>query len=301
MGAAALLLVGVSLLLGLEWMRPDEKTTNVPAPAVAPEVPASAPTQDARPAPAPDLGPVPVALNDEESVPAIVTPPEPVLRPAATTGTRLPEIAARPVAIREMSPPIAQRTLERRPAEEPPTNGPVGEVSDEFVATPRNAATANDAGPAIVPPSAPADTPVTAEARVRVSPPADAVTSAATVPSVADHGRVEEVLRRYARAYGQLDAGAARAVWPTVDERALARAFQNLSSQKVTFSACDIDIRGVTANASCRGEASYAPKVGNREPRTDAFTWRFELRRDGDAWKIEGVDARRQSTVAYRE
>jgi tetratricopeptide (TPR) repeat protein len=303
MGAAALFLIGVSLLLGLEWMRPGETTTTVvPAPVVAPEVPAAAPAQGARPAPAPDLGPVPVALNDEESVPAIVGPPEPLMRPTATTGTTPPQqtITARSFAMRETSPPALERTIERRPAEEEQPSGPLGEVADDFVASRNAAAATRDAGPAMVPPTTAVDTPVNADARGRPAPPAATPASAVSVPSGPDQQvRVQEVLRRYARAYGQLDAGAARAVWPSVDEKALARAFQNLSSQQVSFDDCEIDIRGVVANASCRGQASYAPKVGNRDQRTEPRTWQFELHRDGDAWTIENVDMRRAAT-GYR-
>lgn len=301
MGAAALFLVGVSLLLGLEWMRPGETTTTIePAPVVAPEVPAAAPAQGARPAPAPDLGPVPVALNDEESVPAIVTPLEPLIRPTGTTGTPAPPtITARSFAMRESSPPAVERTIERRPAEEDQPSGPLGEVADDFVAS-RSVPAARDAGPAMVQPTAVPDTPVNADTRGRPAPPAATPASVVSIPSGPDQQmRVQEVLRRYARAYGQLDAGAARAVWPSVDERALARAFQNLSSQQVSFDDCEIDIRGAIANASCRGQASYAPKVGKREPRTEPRTWRFELHRDGDAWTIENVDMRRAST-SYR-
>jgi hypothetical protein len=109
----------------------------------------------------------------------------------------------------------------------------------------------------------------------------------------ADEPGVKQALNQYARAYGRLDAGAARAVWPTVDERALARAFAGLESQDVSFDNCDIEVRGATANASCRGQASYVGKIGAREPRTEARQWRFELRRDGDAWKIESAEARR--------
>jgi len=310
MGAAALFLVGVSLLLGLEWMRPGDAatTTPPPTPVVAPDVPAVAPTQDARPAPSPDLGAVPVALNnEEESVPAIVGPPEPLMRPAATSGsTAPPPLAARSVSMAAAPPSAIQRQIVRAPIEEDnqqPT-GTRGEVSDEFVAASRNAAVAPDPGAAVASAMPAPDTPVNADARPvasTVSPAAANVSSAITIPSGAEQqSRVEEVLRRYARAYGQLDASAARAVWPTVDERALARAFQNLSSQKVSFDDCEINIRGVVANASCRGQASYAPKVGNREPRTESRNWRFELRRDGDAWQIVDVDARRQSTLEYR-
>ena len=301
MGAAALFLIGVSMLLGLEWMRPGEApATIVPAPAIAPEVPAVAPAQDASPAPAPDLGPVPVALNDEESVPAIITPPEPLMRPTATTGTAPPTIASRSIAMRDSPPPAVERTMERGSAEEAQPRGPLGEVSDDFVASRSAPAPARDAGPAMVAPAATVDTPVNADARGRAAPPAATVASAISVPSGIDQQmRVQEVLRRYARAYGQLDASAARAVWPSVNERALASAFQNLSSQHVSFDDCEIDIRGAVANASCRGQASYVPKVGRRDQRTEPRTWRFELHRDGDAWTIENVDMRR-ATTGYR-
>jgi hypothetical protein len=117
-----------------------------------------------------------------------------------------------------------------------------------------------------------------------------------------EESRVEEVLRRYARAYASLDASAAAAVWPTVDEKALARAFRDLASQNVSFDTCAIDIRGAVANASCQGEASYVVKVGSREQRTEPRTWRFELRRDGEAWKIENAEARRitATPTSYR-
>ena len=83
-------------------------------------------------------------------------------------------------------------------------------------------------------------------------------------------------------------------MWPTVNERALARAFAGLTSQDVAFDDCEIDVRGARANASCRGRASYVGKIGSGEQRTESRTWRFELRRDGDAWKIENAEARRQ-------
>jgi hypothetical protein len=132
---------------------------------------------------------------------------------------------------------------------------------------------------------------------------AASVVPAAAMTMPVDTSRVEEVLRRYARAYDSLDASAARAVWPSVNEKALARAFQDLASQSVSFNNCDIDIRGAVANASCSGEASYVVKVGSREPRTEPRLWRFELRRDGEAWKIENAETRRQATSAssYRD
>lgn len=316
-GAAALFLIGVSLLLGLEWMRPDEPAA--PPPVVAPELPAVAPPAELRPTVTPDLGAVPIALNDEESVPAVEMPPEPLLRPRATTGGATggapalpaPEavadaapkaIAMQPIAMRESAPPAVERTLERRPVA---ADAPVrtAEVPDEFVVPQRNASAASDLERAGAPAVRTPDVPVvasTTNARLNAAAATPATASAVVIPSAMEQSRVEEVLQRYARAYGALDVGAAREVWPSVDEKALVRAFQNLSSQRVSFDDCEIDIRGVSANASCRGQFSFVGKVGSREPRTESRTWRFELKRNGDAWTIEGVDARRASTLDYR-
>ena len=126
--------------------------------------------------------------------------------------------------------------------------------------------------------------------------PSPAFVNVANVDRTAeDQSRVAEVLRRYARAYDNLDVGAARDVWPSVDQRALSRAFESLASQTVSFDDCDIDVQGTTANASCRGQASYVGKVGRGAPRTEPRTWRFELRRDGETWKIANAEARRTS------
>jgi hypothetical protein len=124
--------------------------------------------------------------------------------------------------------------------------------------------------------------------------PVPAVINAVHVDRTAEEQvRVADVLRRYARAYGDLDVSAAREVWPDVDQRALARAFDGLASQPVSFADCQIDVQGATANASCHGQASYIGKVGRGAPRTEPRTWRFKLRRDGETWKIANAEARR--------
>jgi hypothetical protein len=105
--------------------------------------------------------------------------------------------------------------------------------------------------------------------------------------------RVRSVLNQYASAYGTLDASAVRAVWPTVNQRALQRAFDDLSSQRVSFDDCDIAVNGTSAQASCRVTASYVGKVGGQGPRTEPRTVTFELKRDGDAWRIQKADTRR--------
>jgi hypothetical protein len=132
----------------------------------------------------------------------------------------------------------------------------------------------------------------TASATTRAADPPAVESSAVPDDSVSERSQIADVLHRYARAYGDLNVSAAREVWPDVDHRALTRAFDSLASQTVSFDECRIDISGTVAQASCRGEASYVVKVGHNEPRTEARTWRFQLRRDGGSWKIASAEAR---------
>jgi hypothetical protein len=85
----------------------------------------------------------------------------------------------------------------------------------------------------------------------------------------------------------------AHAVWPGVDEAALARAFNSLQSQTLQFDDCDVQLRGSTAAATCRGSARYVPKIGSREPRTESRVWTFTLRKLAADWQIETARADR--------
>lgn len=102
-----------------------------------------------------------------------------------------------------------------------------------------------------------------------------------------DENGVRDALQRYRAAYEQLNAQSARAVWPAVDERALARAFDSLSSQQFQFDACDVSVRGDAASAACRGTATYTPKVGSTDPHVEPRTWSFTLRKEGGQWAIQ--------------
>ena len=127
-----------------------------------------------------------------------------------------------------------------------------------------------------------------------VEPPAAAPTAAAAVPAGIDDGeQVRAALRRYQTAYERLDARMAHDVWPTVDRAALARAFDSLESQTLRFDDCDVQLRGATATATCRGSARYVPKVGSREPRVESRVWSFTLRRFATDWEIETARADR--------
>ena len=103
---------------------------------------------------------------------------------------------------------------------------------------------------------------------------------------------IEDVLERYRHAFNRLDAGAASRVWPTVDEKTLARAFERLRYQNVFFSSCQIVLGAMFAEATCIGSTRYEPKVGSRATKPAARRWRFGLRKSGGAWLIDRVDMR---------
>lgn len=300
LGALAMLLIGVSLLIGIEWLQPSERIHDVPI--VLPEAPVATPARDLRMADT-DADVDTAGDHEEVAVPAIVTPPEPALRPRGTAGTGEARPSLRRDTVRQVAARDAQRELPRpesgsvsaRAALVAATPAPRGEVPDDYVARLPVAPIDMPArGIVTAPPERPS-----IDARLAAAEPAPA-TDASPALLVPEQSRVEAVLQRYARAYANLDASAARAIWPSVDERALARAFDNLASQNVSFDACDISIRGEVANASCRGAASYVGKVGSRERRTEPLSWRFELRREGDAWKIENAEARRRPDASDR-
>jgi hypothetical protein len=102
------------------------------------------------------------------------------------------------------------------------------------------------------------------------------------------------VLREYSRAYERLDVRATKALYPSIDDRRLQRAFQELEGQEVRFSSCGVSISssGAGANARCRVDATYRPKVGSRVVRAIDREWTFSLSRDGSNWQI--LDARMQ-------
>ena len=112
-----------------------------------------------------------------------------------------------------------------------------------------------------------------------------------SIPRLSPAGPTEEqqitaTLHRYAAAYQQLDANGARTVWPTVDQRALARAFNSLESQEFTFDECDVRVVDRGASAACRGSVTYIPKVGSKTAHKGDRQWNFELQKQQDVWLI---------------
>ena len=140
-----------------------------------------------------------------------------------------------------------------------------------------------------LPPTVPATTsgvPVARETRTmpNLAPPvADA--RPVTVPRP-DEAGVRRTLEAYRSAFDRLDADAATAVVPSIDGKALARAFAGLTSQRLEFERCDVDVTDATARATCVGRAASVPKVGSNKPRVDPRRWSFVLAREGDGWQI---------------
>jgi hypothetical protein len=102
-----------------------------------------------------------------------------------------------------------------------------------------------------------------------------------------DH-EVRASLQSYQDAYAGLDAISAREIWPDVDERSLRRAFSGLTSQRLEFEPCQIDVHGTTATAACVGHT-----VNEREhaaARSDARRWVFRLRQDEGHWLIDQTE-----------
>ena len=103
--------------------------------------------------------------------------------------------------------------------------------------------------------------------------------------------QIYAALHEYERAYGQLDANAVRAVWPSVDTRALERAFHDLKSQRLVFDQCDIELARGTATAACRGRATYETRAGQQSARSEPREWTFTLQKNDEAWRIVSATA----------
>jgi hypothetical protein len=170
-----------------------------------------------------------------------------------------------------------------RPAEDQPS-GPVDDSGPTLAGGIVGSATG---------PMEPAERMVPAATR---SEPASVESASAALPGssaterTAELRKQEEIVRKvlldYTRAFERLDVQAAKAIWPSVNDRALQRAFEQLDAQQVRFASCGVSVSGRDANARCRGDATYRPKVGSRVLRLTEREWTFSLSRDNDRWQI---------------
>jgi hypothetical protein len=100
-----------------------------------------------------------------------------------------------------------------------------------------------------------------------------------------------QVLGRYEQAYDRLDARLAAAVWPSVDSRALARAFARLQVQDLDFGNCTFAVSANDAAARCAGVLRYARRIGDTAPKTEHHLWTIEFARSGETWQIVRITA----------
>lgn len=297
--AAALCAVLSAFADGLLTPRsPGTPTTTAMAPAAVADALTAGDVLNAaaavRPPSAPDSAAVAAAEVEPDAAPVAprgerapsVPPPSRTLGPGARS-VRSPMTP--PVRRAGAAPTVALPTSFASPglaARDPAAEAPGAGAENTPAGEPRAVPVAPVAAVALAPPPSP--------------PPALRFASTSVPPKAvgAPPGReldvraIENVLSRYRSAFNSLDAGAASAVWPSVNAKTLARAFERLEDQQVAFETCQIDVIVGFAEAACRGSARYVPRVGSRTPREGARQWRFNLRKTSGAWMIDRVDAR---------
>jgi hypothetical protein len=112
------------------------------------------------------------------------------------------------------------------------------------------------------------------------------------VPKNTEADSIRRVVDQYVNALNSLDEQAALTIWPSLDERALARAFSQLVEQELRLDACLVDRAGPRAAVSCHGRLRYLPKIGSQTSRTREGRWTFRLRNTAETWTIESVAIR---------
>lgn len=120
------------------------------------------------------------------------------------------------------------------------------------------------------------------------APPANAVGGGGLSPESAALSRV---LGRYQTAYSTRDANAAAAIWPSVDRRALNRAFERLQDQELDLERCTYAVSSTSATARCDGTLRYARRIGDTSPKVEQHTWTIEFVKKGSTWHIVRVSA----------
>ncbi|MBI4473483.1 MAG: protein kinase [Acidobacteria bacterium] len=100
---------------------------------------------------------------------------------------------------------------------------------------------------------------------------------------------VRDTLQRYSAALEKLDANAVKKVQPSLAAENLARAFREMKELKVAIDEVKVlSADKMTALVSCRVTQTLTPKVGPKQ--TTAVTRVMRLRRDSDAWVIDGFE-----------
>jgi hypothetical protein len=225
-----------------------------------------------------------------DPLPSTPEPPSSSLSPSGGAGAGPRAAAPDP---REVPTPPGTRDVENALQTRRPTTAEIAATSGvgaPVTGIPVTGSAAAVPSPSPSPPPAepPVSTPPVSALPTPVAPPVDASlapTAPSEPPGESQEPQVRGVLARFAAAYSSLDAADARAVWPSVDQRALAKAFAGLSSQRLSLGECEIKVTGAAARADCVGSATWTPRVGGRT-RTVQRQWSFDLAQVGAGWRI---------------
>lgn len=318
LAAAAATIVVLSVgAIGMWWiaLQPEEAVSRgaIGRQTASNQLPAAPLTQAEQPDARPDEGAIgtsaaalqpagplaglssPVATGDLSPLEApTARPPSslPPPTPAEQISSSIPPVTSTSAPQVTTTPGAAEANLGERPAPEAPT---VSNVAPSDTATPAgNSPVSSGADPVLrTAESSATDTPRTGlTVPSPAGPPAAPLVEAPAPPSVNEAAAVRDLLARYRTAYEQLDARLAKQIWPSVDERALARAFDGLESQAMRFESCNVDVGEGRAAAFCRGTATYVRRVGNKSSQTQGREWTFVLRKAERGWFIQAVQMR---------
>ncbi len=116
----------------------------------------------------------------------------------------------------------------------------------------------------------------------------------------AERAAARQTLDHYIAALEHMNVDLAAQVWPSVDRRALSRAFAALKSQGLAIESCNVDVEETTAVAHCSGSVEFVPKIGGGTARLAQQAWLFNLRKLGREWKIEDVTATSSAVASNR-
>jgi hypothetical protein len=109
------------------------------------------------------------------------------------------------------------------------------------------------------------------------------------VQAAAAETGVREALVRYSTAFESLDVNAVKKIQPSVPVESLAKAFKDMRELKVAIDEVRVlSVDGTAARVSCKVTQTLTPKVGSKQ--TTAVTRVMRLRRNADAWVIDGFE-----------
>jgi hypothetical protein len=248
------------------------------------------------------------------SPPESVTAPRPALEAPAIDAAvaREPEASALPARlpaqlIQVNQPPLEARSESIQPrleAAEPKPESPAGSAGSK-----PESVRPESASPESIQPKRDSVPPPLAEGTATPSTssvPAAPLASATRLPSApaplgpvgartetpaggGDTRAIQMVISRYQTAFNDRNASIAKSVWPSLDERKLEKAFDQLDEQEITFNVCTFELSGAQAAAACQGQARYVRKVGSRTERVEPRRWEFKLTNTPQGWTIGTV------------